>query len=139
MPVYYYLCLISLVYIGAVMMMYQLTFPKLRYLLRTRKYQWLTPSSFFFFLLTLTCCFWLVYIFSLALVPPLPSYPSKSSQNTELGSLCYTAASCQLASYFTHGKEYMSMHLSQFIQPFPSPTMSTHPFSISVSLFLPCK
>ena len=39
--------------------------------------------------------------------------------------------------YFQH--VYMSMLLSQFIQPSPSPAVSTSPFSTSVSLFLTWK
>ena len=34
---------------------------------------------------------------------------------------------------------YMSMLLSQFVPPSPSPTVPTSPFSISASPFLPCK
>ena len=44
-----------------------------------------------------------------------------------------------LAIYFIYGKVYVSMLLSQFVPPFLSPAVSTNLFSMSVSLFLPCK
>ena len=42
-------------------------------------------------------------------------------------------------THFTYGSIYMSMLLSPVIPLSPSPTVSTSPFSISVSPFLPCK
>ena len=44
-----------------------------------------------------------------------------------------------LTIYFTLGGVYISMPLSQFIPPSPFPTVSTSPFSMSVSLLMPCK
>ena len=43
-----------------------------------------------------------------------------------------------LALYFTHGHVYVSVLLSQFVSPSPASTVSSV-FSMSVSLFLPCK
>ena len=43
------------------------------------------------------------------------------------------------AIYFTHRTVYVSMLLSPFVPLAPSHTVSTGPFSISVSPFLPCK
>ena len=43
-----------------------------------------------------------------------------------------------LALYFTHGNAYVSVLLSQFVSPSPASTVSSV-FSMSVSLFLPCK
>ena len=42
------------------------------------------------------------------------------------------------ALHFIHGSDYMSMLLSPFTPLFPSATMFTHPFLISVSPFLLC-
>ena len=64
-----------------------------------------------------------------------PSHPSRSSQRTELSSLCYITASHQLAILHM-AITPMSIPISQFIPPF---YMSTCPFSMSLSLFLPCK
>ena len=44
-----------------------------------------------------------------------------------------------LAIYFLYGKVYVPMLLSQFVPPFLSPAVFTNLFSMSVSLFLPCK
>ena len=41
--------------------------------------------------------------------------------------------------YFTQGRIYMSIIVSQFIPPSSSPPVSTSPFFTSSSLFLPCK
>ena len=57
-----------------------------------------------------------------------PSHPSRSSQSTELRSLCYSCF--PPASYFTHSSVYISMPLSQFIAPC-APLMSTYLFSMS--------
>ena len=69
-------------------------------------------------------------------LPPTmpPSSPSRSSQSTELSSLCYLSRS-PLAIYFTHGSIFLSNLVSQFIQHSLLP-VSTCPFSTSVSLFL---
>ena len=66
-----------------------------------------------------------------------PSHPSGSSQSTELSSLCYIAASCWL--YLTHGSVSIPVLLSQLLPHSPSLPVSTSRFSMSVSLFLPCK
>ena len=106
-------------------------------------------------------------LFILNLLPFPSSLLSKSSQSTRLSSLCYTATSHQLSvlwgfpggSYgkesacsagdlvdpwvgkipFTHDSEYMSVLLSPFVPLSPSSTVSTSPFSTSVSPFLPWK
>ena len=54
-------------------------------------------------------------------LPPSLSHPSRWSQNTQLISLCYVAASHQL-SIFTFGSLYMSMPLSHFVPAYPSPS-----------------
>ena len=48
--------------------------------------------------------------------PTRISYPSRSSQSTELSSLCHTADSHY---YFTHHSVYRSILISRFIPPFP--------------------
>ena len=88
-----------------------------------------------------------VYIYALPLVlpsctlllrqPPIPPSWVITEHQTELPVLY---GRFPLAIYFTHGSVYMSIPISQFI-PFPLPPspVSTHPFSTSPSLFLPCK
>ena len=80
------------------------------------------------------------YIPSLPSLPPLrllpPSHPSMSSWRARLGSLCYIATSHQLSVLHMI---YMSILLSSFVSLFPSLIVSTNPFSISASPFLPCK
>ena len=80
------------------------------------------------------------HISSLSSLPPLcllpPSHPSRSSWRARLGSLCYIATSHQLSVLHMI---YMSMLLSSFVPLFPSLIVSTNPFSISASPFLPCK
>ena len=44
-----------------------------------------------------------------------------------------------LAFYFAYGNVYFLILLSQFVPPTPSCTVSASLFSMSVSLFLPCK
>ena len=77
----------------------------------------------------------LVYIWPLPPEPSVhlhsPSRLSRSSQSTELSSLCYTAASHQ---YLFH-MWWCSPSLSHL----PLPLLPTHLFPMSVSLFLPCK
>ena len=70
-------------------------------------------------------------------LPPPSSQPTRLSQSTELSSLCYTAGSHQL-SILHIVSLFMSNLISQFIPHSPSP-VSTHPFSTSTFLFLPCK
>ena len=64
-----------------------------------------------------------IYIYSLIFEPacPLPFHPSRSLQDARLGSLCYTTASHYLSVLFTHVRVYMSMLLSHFVLPSPSP------------------
>ena len=82
-----------------------------------------------------------MYIYSLLFEPacPFPSHTSRSLQNARLGSLCYTAASHYLSILLKLDRVYISMLLSQFVLPSPSPIVSTSPFSMSVLPFLPCK
>ena len=63
--------------------------------------------------------------------------PSRSSQWAKLGSLLYSNFSP--AIHFTHGNVHMSRLPSPFIPLAPSPTVSTSPFSMSASPFLPCR
>ena len=69
--------------------------------------------------------------------PPRPA-PFKSSQSARLGSLCYIHSSFPLASYLPHDGVYVSVPLSQFVPPSPSPVVFIILFSVSESLFLPC-
>ena len=64
--------------------------------------------------------------------------PLEISQSTGLGSLCYIS-SFPLTICFTRGNVYVSMLLPQFVPSAPSPAVSTNLFSMSASLFLPCK
>ena len=66
-----------------------------------------------------------------------PSHFSKLSQNSELSSLYYTA-NTHLLSIFTYGNVLVSMLFSQFVPPFPSPSVH-NVFSMSVSPLLLCK
>ena len=72
-----------------------------------------------------------------SLTPPTCiSYPSRSSQSTELSSLCHAA---DPHDPFTHGTVCMSVLVSHFVPPFPSSPVCTCPLSTSASLFLPWK
>ena len=87
------------------------------------------------------CCTskWISHIYThipSLLNSPIP--PRRSSQSTELSSLCYIGAS-QLAIYFIHGSVYMSIAIFQFVLPSSSLSVSTCPFSTFASLSLPCK
>ena len=106
---------------------------------------------FFFFQLkyscfTMLCQFLLydevnqsyVYTYSLLLGYTFFSHLSGSSQSTEL-KLPVLYSSFLLAVYFIHNSVYMSTVISQFVPSFLSPPVSTCPFSMSVSLFLPQK
>ena len=124
---------------------------------RSRKtLRWHSWAVFFFFsgstiflknwnIIVLWCCVsvcytttWIshmyTYIPSLSTPPP---QPSRSSQSPELSSLHYIAASHLLSVLCM--AVYMSVLLSQFIPHSHSPTVSTSPFPMSVSLPLPCK
>ena len=63
---------------------------------------------------------------SWASVPPPPSCLSRSSHNSKLSSLCYTATSHYLSILYT--LVYMSVLLCEFIPPSPSP----HPMSTTL-------
>ena len=73
---------------------------------------------------------------SWASLPPSLSHPSRSSQSTELISLCYVAASHQPT--ILHLVEYICQCYSHFTPASLSQPMSSSPFSMSTSLFLPC-
>ena len=66
------------------------------------------------------------YVPSLLNLPPTsqPSHPSRLPQSPELSSLRHTANFYGLSN-FTSGSAYVSVLLSQFVPPSPSPTGST--------------
>ena len=66
------------------------------------------------------------------LPPPTPSHPSRLSREIGLSSLIIQQI--PTSYYFTYGKVYVSVLLSQFIPPAPSPTMSPSLFSMFASL-----
>ena len=70
-----------------------------------------------------------------SLLPPTPSHPSRLSQSTRC-ELPVSYNKFPLAISFTYGNIYVSMLLSQFILPFPSPTVSKSQFSMSVAPLL---
>jgi len=65
-----------------------------------------------------------IYIPPEASLPPAPSHPSRSSQSTELSSLCYTASSHWLA--ILHGTIYIYMYICVLYIYCYSPN-SSHP------------
>ena len=69
------------------------------------------------------------------LPPPTPSHPSRLSQSPGFG-FPDLYSKLPLAICFTYGKVYVSMLLSQFVPPSPSPTIFTSLFSMSVSPFM---
>ena len=73
-----------------------------------------------------------IYPLSWTSLPPSPP-PAQviTEQRAQLAVLC---GSFPLAVYFTHGRVYILVLLSQVL-----PTLSTSPFSMSASLFLPWK
>ena len=75
-----------------------------------------------------------MYIFSLLKFPPtLLSHPSWSSQNTELSSLCYTAASHQLFY------KWQCMYVNPYVPSHPPSLPHVHmSIDTSVCLFLTC-
>ena len=78
------------------------------------------------------------HITSLLRLPPtLPIPPLQviTKHRADLPVLC---SSFPLANYFTFGSVYMSVLLSHFIPASPPCPVSPSPFSMSVSLFLPC-
>ena len=50
-----------------------------------------------------------------------------------------SSSSLLLVIYSTHDRIYVSILLSQFVSPSPSPTVSTSPLSMPVSSFILCK
>ena len=81
------------------------------------------------------------YVPSLSSLPPTPppTPVSPPGHHRAPGWAPVLYGSCPLAIYFTHGNVHISMLLSQSALPSASPAVSTSPFSMSVSLFLPCK
>ena len=69
-------------------------------------------------------------------LPSSLSHPSRSSQSTELVSMCYVAASHQPT--ILHSVVYICRCYSRFAPALPSHPVSSSPFSVSTSLFLPC-
>ena len=69
-----------------------------------------------------------------------PPHPSRSSQSTELSSLCCAAASCKLSDFDTAVYICQCYSLSSSHPPRPplGPQVCSL-FSTSLSLFLPCK
>ena len=64
------------------------------------------------------------------------SHPLRSSQSTGRISLCYAAASHEPT--ILHSVVYIPRCYAHFVPASPSHPMSSSPFSISTSLFLPC-
>ena len=81
-----------------------------------------------------------VYIcpLSLQLLFHLPLHPTSLACQRALFELAASCSKFPLAIYFTHGYIHVSMLPSQFVPPFPSPTVSTNLFPMSVSPLLPC-
>ena len=73
---------------------------------------------------------------SWASLPSSLSHPSRSWQSSELFSLCYAAASHQPT--ILHSAVSICWCYSHFTQALLSHPMSSSPFSMSTSLFLPC-
>ena len=71
-----------------------------------------------------------------ASIPSSLSQPSRSLQSTEPISPCYAAASHHLT--VLHSVVYICRCYSHFAPASPSHPMSSSPFSMSTSLFLPC-
>ena len=68
---------------------------------------------------------------------PTPSAPP--GNHRALGQLLVSHSKFSLMTYFTYGNVYVSLLLSQFVPPSPSPTACKSPFSMSVCPLLPCK
>ena len=77
-------------------------------------------------------------LFWTSLLSPIPFHPSRLSQSTRFGFLA-SYSKFPLAIYFTYGNIYVSVLLSQFVSPSPSPTLSTILFFMSASPLLSCK
>ena len=78
------------------------------------------------------------HIYPFPLKPPYP-HPtfSKSSQSSMLSSMCYTAASHWLS--ILHIVVYTCQSTLPIHPTLPYPTVSTCPFTMFTSVFLPCK
>ena len=72
-----------------------------------------------------------------SLPPPTPSHYSRLSQGPRF-ELPASYSKFPLAIYFTYGNIYVSVLLSQFVSPSPSPTLSTILFFMSASPLLSC-
>ena len=68
-----------------------------------------------------------------SLPPTTPSHPSKLSQSTRFG-LPVSYSKFPLANYFTYGKVYVPMLLSQFVSPSPSSPLSTCLFTVCICI-----
>ena len=80
-----------------------------------------------------------LYPLHLAPLSPFPFHPSRSFQIIRLGFLLYSSFPLDTYQYFTHDSLSVSMLLSQFVLPSPSPPAYTSPFPMSASTFLLCK
>ena len=78
------------------------------------------------------------YIPSLLSLPPLP-HPTPLGHHRVPSWAPVLCSNLSIPICFTHDRVYMLMLLSPFIPLSPSPTVSTSPFFISVSPFLPCR
>ena len=72
---------------------------------------------------------------SLVSLPPTSRYPTLSVVTELHDGLLVLHSNFPLASYFAYGSGYVSMLLSQFVPPSPSPAEFTSPSSTSVYLF----
>ena len=79
------------------------------------------------------------FIPSLLHLPPTQPHPTHLGHHRARAELPVLYSRFPLAIYFTHGSVYMSFLISQFVPPSPSPAVVTCRFSMSVSVFLPCK
>ena len=71
-------------------------------------------------------------------LPPTPTTSPLCVVPEHRAELPVLYSSFPLALYFTHGNVYISVLLSQFAPPSPASIVSSV-FSLSASLFLPCK
>ena len=72
-----------------------------------------------------------------SLPSPIPFHPSRLNWAPDLNSLYHTANICQVSN-FAYGNIYVSVLLSQFIPPSPSPAVCASLCSVPAFLFLPC-
>ena len=79
------------------------------------------------------------YIPSLMRLPPIHPIPPASQSSQHPAGLPVLYSNLSLAIYLTHGSVYMLLLVSPFGSPPPSFTVCLSLFSMSVSLFLPCK